>query len=210
MPKVLLIGGMGRAGSTIMANVLDTHPEIRMPSEEGILNMMLWINNGISGGPDGRKNPWHNAAFELNCVKSDRKRYIELLRKRLIECWFEYSGDKYKYVGDKYPPFTPDNFETLNEWLNPIWILMKRNEADTKKSMRKSRWNTEMTDQEIDAVYKHRDDFIKSCEIDPRCLIVDYEQFCQDTPTVMKKIGVFLDIDPDLFDISNVNGVKVS
>lgn len=209
MSRVLLVAGVERAGTTILANVLDSHPKIRMPSEERILMLGVWLYYGIRNGSKERGKPWYNQVTEINASQEEKERFSEILKDYFITAWREYSCGDYEYIGDKYPLYTPEHFELFNEWFEPIWILSRRNEEDTINSMIKCPWNKNISKEDLVNKYRKQRSFVDSKENDHRCLVVDYENFCNNPDNEVCRISDFLNIEKN-FDISNINGLKVS
>jgi len=209
MPSYLLVSGCERSGTTIFADTIGTHPEIRMGNEEGPLYFIAWLQDIIKSGEEGKEKKWFNPILNWKMEKEERNRFISILRNSWPDIYEQFCGGSYKYIGDKWVDFTRCQFGPFNKLLSPKWALIWREREATLSSMRKAYWNEGTSEEDLIKRYEKCTNLVLSKKDNPNCFITKYEEFCEDPTAVMKKLSEFLSIEPD-FNTSKVRGARVS
>jgi len=217
-PKVLLITGCERSGTTILQHVVNTHPSINVPNEQGILSYLVWSCIALEyNGFDKRipekhelDKPWTYKMVDIKMFANDRHSFSRKMAKSGVAVWkkFMNNGNGLQYIGDKDVGFVRD-FDILKEWLHPKWLMIHRCKEDTIASMKRMTWNLDTPEEELESRYELNNSFVESKESDPDCFVLSHERLCADPNGVKSDIADFLDLR-DEFDFSLVNKMKVN
>ena len=194
-PKVLIVAGFPRSGTTVTSAVIDTHPEISITDEQSFMYIWRMFLSFIKV----REKP----ADYLTVTPADHDIIKRLMDKHLAEVIYEYHKvrkPQAKIVGDKLP-FYLTYLDWFRERFDCKFIITYRNKEDTMKSMEKLFSNLDKV--AITNIYKASQYHFDLNQGKQDCHFVKLEKLRKNPEKTFKGIADFLEVEP-AFDLSMI------
>ncbi len=199
----LVVCGIPRTGTTIVANVLKSHPEINMTVENLLVFRLVQFVQKFK-----MEHPLVESAHGIRVPSIGE---FERIKHHLLNSFRDaliniYEARKYKYYGDKFPNilFTLHYFDMLLP--NVKYIVTKK--ADFEYCLRScltQPWSERFNITR--GSYKDRWDrgmaLIDKIKDQKNVYILDHDLFCKEPKAEMDKVAKFLGIG-NKFDVSRV------
>jgi len=207
--------GSGRNGSTLLATILNAHPNFIVPPEQYILPYAImrryvfffwssksWINNIVSlFNNDNKNRNWNLNLDNLNTKTKD----IPKLFSEIFNRYKDENKSTAIYWGDKTPLNTHFMRFIFPEFKSAKYIFLIRDPRDVMSSYKK--YKGKNFDYRSYSIWKWQDsiktlDYLK---LRTNLLIVRYEDLVEKTNSEMNKIQSFLEVDI----IENLANIKM-
>ncbi len=205
MKNIYFLSGLPRSGSTVLAGILNQHPDIHASSTSGLLDMLI-----------GTLRAWADSLPVKSSTKDtvDQKKEIQRILRTICE-------EKYIHINkpiilDKARGWvSPVNIPTMAQVLGhkPKIIATVRNVPDCVASMVRVAKPTDINDFiHNDYLVKHIKESYQLLEsgyrFAPECILfVDYDDLINNPKKQLKRIHDFLELsDFDGYDFNNIDG----
>lgn len=229
----LVITGHPRSGTSLLALVLQSHPDIELAFEFGnfqFLNCTFPVHALCT-----MYRAWVRRAYRLELhIDEPRSRFLRnllfvarydlaLLRRKLLgSIDQEAAGDALaavlpdaKVTGDKYPDYV-FQLKELNVCKDSKLVIIYRDPRDVVASTLlkvNSAWKGQRFTTKIDTSTKIAERWVQAMDasenMSDRALLIKYEDLVSDPAREFGRVGHYLELDADGFDISDIKPSSV-
>ena len=195
----LFVMGMDRGGTTITTQVLNTHPELSVDQERGIVARCQHFGEWIRENRDLTSEvPSHPA------ISDDLETISRIWERHLLAGVYGYYGARpERWVGDKLPgllyvlPYLRRNYpgaRFLLNWREPLGTLASR---------KRMPWRQGLSLPEKVRAYHDLVARLQEAAADPDTYLIRYERLCRQPREVFAEVAVFLDV-PCQFNLAAI------
>jgi hypothetical protein len=208
MSNPLIITGIAGSGTSILTQVINTHPEFNVTNERLVIfRMVQFLEKLMVVYPNVIPECWTFNEDVEQFLKS-RGCIARYLRKAVEEL---YDTPKYKYYGDKFPVYL-----FCLEYINMMFpdakylITYRTDHERCVKSIMHRFWAARMgkTIENMRDEVERGHIIIDKVKNDSNKFIIEFDDLVSNTQETFNKISTFLEVE-NLFDTSSikVNGV---
>ena len=204
MKKIYFLAGLPRSGSTVLAALLQQHPELHATSTSGLLDLLM-----------GTLGAWSDSLGEQSSAREDKSKDAEIQKILQSICLTKYEGIDKKIILDKHRGWpAPMNLRTMEKVLRhpPKIVATVRNVEDCVASMVRV-----VKPHDLTEFCRHSDlvDHIKSSyqclqtgySAYPECIhFVEYDDLVDNPVETLRKVEQFLELDPHEYDTNAIDG----
>ena len=194
-PQPLIVTGMSRSGTTITADVLNTHPEISITQERMVIWCCLKFIDELEVGYPKYKGKLGVREKTIADFERTRSLIAKGFRKAIEDI---YDAKQYRYYGDKFPHYIFRMHHVRRIFPNAKFIISyKDNLEECTKSALSQWWALEFNI----TVNSYKDMWDRAMAVidrekrNPNVFILDYSLFCKDPKVEMDKVAEFLGVE---------------
>lgn len=184
--------GMPRSGTTLVSQVIDSHPMVMMSPTMAFLQ---WNLQGL-GWVENQKNDDLQVDPKVAYGKA-KAAFLQVLLREYVEARLarEKTGDRPKLVGTKLMSWYPQSAEMIDAGFRAAkWVVVVRNPVDTYCSVSRQTWGHK-------GIQAWQDDWMRfyAAAIDAELghkLFVRYEELVESIQPEVERIARFLGVPP--------------
>ena len=192
--KPLFLIGAPRSGTTMLARVLNSHPQVLMTDESAVILQLATNIAATRGRRIG--NVLHGKSFRENWGRVLESNAVELIYKFYNDVAKQEGKQQLRYWGEKHPHFKKCLHFLEKEFPQAHYVYAIRDPRDTACSLAAMRERP--VDETMEgwsrfaAAYEK---FIEKSSIKSRVVLVKYEEFVADYEAGAEKLFSQLDLD---------------
>jgi len=203
MKKIYFLAGLPRSGSTVLAALLQQHPEMHTTATSGLLDILVGTLKGWSDSLGQKSNTQDR--------ESQEKEIQKILRNI---CLTKYESTDKSIILDKARGWASDvNMRTMYNVLGhkPKIIATVRNVEDCVASMVRVAKPDDLTSflRESDLVGHIKESYqtlMGAHNFAPECIhYVEYEDLVEKPEEVLRGVEEFLELEPHTYDINSID-----
>lgn len=204
MKKIYFLSGLPRSGSTVLAALLNQHPEIHATSTSGLLDMLV-----------GTLKAWSDSLSVRASTQDKEESEKEIQRILRNICQTKYESVDKPVILDKARGWASDvNMPTMYNVLGykPKIIATVRNVEDCVASMVRVAKPEDLTEflrtsDLVDHVKQSYQTLLRAHNFAPECIhYVEYEDLISKPEEVLKGVHEFLGLSDYIYDFNNIDG----
>lgn len=205
MKKIYFLSGLPRSGSTVLAGLLNQHPDIHASSTSGLLDMLV-----------GTLTAWSSSMSVKASTMDKEEQEKEIQRILRSICEEKYAKIDKSIILDKARGWaSATNIPTMATVLGhkPKIIATVRNIPDCVASMVRIAKPTDLHDflhnnELVDHIKRAYQVLETGYQFAPECILfVDYDDLINDPKTQLKRVHEFLELSEfDEYDFNNIDG----
>ena len=200
MKKLYFLSGLPRSGSTVLAALLNQHPDVHATATSGLLEILTGMLKG-----------WEGSSEKANIQATSKQEVHDVIK---AVCDAKYKSVKEKVVLDKNRSWVkPKNISTIKTSLgySPKIIATVRNVEDCVASMvriakpsetalflRESPYVEHIKQSYVDLLEAHH--WMKE-----HIHYVEYEQLNKNPVKTLREVEQFLELSPHTYDTDNID-----
>ena len=222
---VLLIGGHPRSGTTILRQLCDRHPEMRVTSEVGcflptvssyrahsshVLKRLLRVGNKYSFS-----SSHHNALFITRYMFMVSRFRQQSIDSRAIEAVLRRIYPRARIVGDKWPDYVYELDKLVGVDGLRLVIIYRDCRDVVSSTLKKARtdWRGMPFAKQVDSPEKVAARWVRAIESmqrhQKRVHVIRYENLVQNPLAELEGLAVWLNIDPWVFPFKLIRDTSV-
>lgn len=206
MKQYFFLSGLPRSGSTVLAAILNQHPDIHASSTSGLLDMMM-----------GTLRAWSDSLSAKSSVDQEQsEKEIRNVLRTIMDAKYEHVEKP--IILDKARSWASDvNIRTMGNVLGykPKIIATVRNIPDCAASFARVAKPENLQDFLRDSELIHHlkqayQALDSGYRFAPECILfVDYDDLVNDPKTQLKRIHDFLGLSDFEYDLNNLDGTNL-
>lgn len=192
--RIVFIGGLHRSGTTLLAKILQDHPEVSgftntgAPMDEGQHLQDVYPPASVFGGPGRFGFEPESFLDEHSPLATDAN------ARRLYAQWAEYWGREGAWLLEKSPPNLVRTRFLQALFPGARFVIVLRHPVAVAYATRK--WARTSIRSLIEHWVVCHERFFNDREHLKKCLVIKYEDLIDDTQATMQQIWQFLELKP--------------